>query len=292
MTKTPRKGGRGNANWSCGSNTEGLDVQMRLAGEGALGMGLGASLEPGGGIWPGPLPEHTPNPGEPNVCIPIPALRPALTLPAPRPKLSLTQLPHPARTMAPRPLGALSEGPSQFRQPLSGLQTRLPRGAGLHAGHPDSGTVMSLWRQKFQHFYLVLRHPPHPQGGPAFSSQIQAPRASGASPAASRASCGQTAGMQTRPQRWGPGCHPEGRCCLPSASGRALFPLQTQTMRGSQQRRSAGASARTCCSRAGRPAVTRVGHVPRKARQPDLLSLWARGKPPHARQDDTASTCH
>lgn len=123
---------------------------------------------------------------------------------------------------------------------------------------------MSLWRQAFQHFYLVLRRPPHPQGVPAFSSQIQAPRASGASPGASRASCGQTAGTQTRPRRWGPGCRPEGRCCPPSASGRALFPLQTQTMRGSQQRRLAGASARTCCSRAGQPTVTRVGHVPRR----------------------------
>ena len=34
------------------------------------------------------------------------------------------------------------------------------------------------------------------------------------------------------------------------------------------------------------------GPCPKEARQPDLLSLWARGRPPHARQDDTASTCH
>lgn len=186
---------------------------------------------------------------------------------------------------------------AQFRQPLSGPQTRLPHGAGLHAGHPDSGTVMSLRRQAFQHssviFYLVLRRPPHPQGGPAASSQIQAPRTSGVSPGASRASCGQTVGTQMRPRRWGPGYRPEGLCCPPSASGRALFPLQTHTTRGSQQCRSAGASARTCRSRAGLPAVTRVGHhVPRKARRPDRLSLWARGRPPHARQDDTASTRH
>lgn len=156
---------------------------------------------------------------------------------------------------------------------------------------------MSLRRQVFQHssviFYLVLHRPPHSQGGPAFSSQIQAPRTSQASPGASQASYGQTAGTQTRPQQWGPGCRPEGRCCLPSASGRALFLLQTHTVRGSQQCRSAGAPARTRRSRAGPPAVTRVGHhVPRKARRPDLLSLWARGRPPHARQDDTTSTWH
>lgn len=58
MTKTPKKGGHSNANWSCGSNTDELDVKMRLAGEGGPGMGLGASLESGGHLAGAPPGAH------------------------------------------------------------------------------------------------------------------------------------------------------------------------------------------------------------------------------------------
>lgn len=131
-------------------------------------------------------------------------------------------------------------------------------------GGRDAGTATGSRRRAFQHTsataYLLLRCPPRPLGGAAFSSQSRVPLTLGLPRATPQASCGQTARTRTRARtRWrGPSRPPAGQCCPPSASGRSLLPLQTGVTGASGQR---GHAADTPLESRGRrlAAVTKTG---------------------------------